>query len=359
MICKLNTKSTKCPFARVLHKKRKGKNKFVYKIKARPLLQCEIKKVGVRLFWAAVKEILINIYNTRKFAPAPARSAAAIKHALLYLLPLQVRYCHSLSDEERKELRIFSAQRKREALGRGAVRLLSDERPCKGVSTLQAHLHDCPCHSLSLFSFNLIVSQEICILLWATKAAARRKGEFRFHFLPAPGQSFAQTLTGLASGWDGSQHKTNKKLTMAPARNNKGLFRLGQGGRTVNFQTSRRVASYRIVSQVGSVSNKRWQKDFIKYTFSKRQSAATRRKTANEKRCCKNNCSNCHCKQQYKRPLHAPHTVNYGTRLCGLSSAESWFRIPCKLNIKSYFETEEMADNRSGIDWHEKLEHLQ
>jgi len=47
---------------------------------------------------------------------------------------LQVRYCHSLSDEERKELRIFSAQRKREALGRGAVRLLSDERPCKGVS---------------------------------------------------------------------------------------------------------------------------------------------------------------------------------------------------------------------------------
>ncbi|KAH8373028.1 hypothetical protein KR009_010550 [Drosophila setifemur] len=53
---------------------------------------------------------------------------------LLYQLPPQdneVRYCHSLSDEERKELRIFSAQRKREALGRGAVRLLSDERPCK------------------------------------------------------------------------------------------------------------------------------------------------------------------------------------------------------------------------------------
>ncbi|XP_022232383.2 protein espinas [Drosophila obscura] len=54
---------------------------------------------------------------------------------LLHQLPPQdneVRYCHSLSDEERKELRIFSAQRKREALGRGAVRLLSDERPCKG-----------------------------------------------------------------------------------------------------------------------------------------------------------------------------------------------------------------------------------
>ncbi|XP_033148919.1 protein espinas [Drosophila busckii] len=54
---------------------------------------------------------------------------------LLQQLPPQdneVRYCHSLSDEERKELRIFSAQRKREALGRGAVRLLSDERNCKG-----------------------------------------------------------------------------------------------------------------------------------------------------------------------------------------------------------------------------------
>ncbi|XP_073846090.1 espinas isoform X1 [Musca autumnalis] len=56
---------------------------------------------------------------------------------LLHQLPPQdneVRYCHSLSDEERKELRIFSAQRKREALGRGAVRLLSDERPCQNCN---------------------------------------------------------------------------------------------------------------------------------------------------------------------------------------------------------------------------------
>ncbi|CAD7013423.1 unnamed protein product [Ceratitis capitata] len=60
---------------------------------------------------------------------------------LLHQLPPQdneVRYCHSLSDEERKELRIFSAQRKREAIGRGAVRLLSDERPCKGYSNKKA-----------------------------------------------------------------------------------------------------------------------------------------------------------------------------------------------------------------------------
>lgn len=65
---------------------------------------------------------------TASLTPCPSRSL------------LQVRYCHSLSDEERKELRIFSAQRKREALGRGAVRLLSDERPCKGVSN-GIHIH--------------------------------------------------------------------------------------------------------------------------------------------------------------------------------------------------------------------------
>lgn len=46
----------------------------------------------------------------------------------------QVRYCHSLTDEERKELRLFSAQRKREALGRGSVKQLTISRPCEGVS---------------------------------------------------------------------------------------------------------------------------------------------------------------------------------------------------------------------------------
>lgn len=47
---------------------------------------------------------------------------------------LQVRYCHSLTDEERKELRLFSAQRKREALGRGAVKQLTANQQCEGVS---------------------------------------------------------------------------------------------------------------------------------------------------------------------------------------------------------------------------------
>ncbi|XP_034031985.1 LOW QUALITY PROTEIN: prickle-like protein 1a [Thalassophryne amazonica] len=46
---------------------------------------------------------------------------------LLYQLPPhdnEVRYCQSLSEEEKKELHMFSAQRKKEALGRGAVKLL-------------------------------------------------------------------------------------------------------------------------------------------------------------------------------------------------------------------------------------------
>ncbi|ETE58715.1 Prickle-like protein 1, partial [Ophiophagus hannah] len=45
---------------------------------------------------------------------------------LLYQLPLhdnEVRYCQFLSEEEKKELQIFSAQRKKEALGQGSVKL--------------------------------------------------------------------------------------------------------------------------------------------------------------------------------------------------------------------------------------------
>ncbi|XP_019898607.1 prickle-like protein 1b isoform X2 [Esox lucius] len=46
---------------------------------------------------------------------------------LLYQLPPhdnEVRYCQSLSEEEKKELQMFSVQRKREALGRGTPRML-------------------------------------------------------------------------------------------------------------------------------------------------------------------------------------------------------------------------------------------
>ncbi|XP_035280390.1 prickle-like protein 1 [Anguilla anguilla] len=46
---------------------------------------------------------------------------------LLYQLPPhdnEVRYCQSLSEEEQKELQMFSIQRKKEALGRGSIKLL-------------------------------------------------------------------------------------------------------------------------------------------------------------------------------------------------------------------------------------------
>ncbi|KAF7282070.1 hypothetical protein GWI33_003311 [Rhynchophorus ferrugineus] len=48
----------------------------------------------------------------------------------------EVRYCHALSDEERKELRLFSAQRKREALGRGAVRQIPGILRCDSCSDM-------------------------------------------------------------------------------------------------------------------------------------------------------------------------------------------------------------------------------
>lgn len=46
---------------------------------------------------------------------------------LLYQLPPhdnEIRYCQSLSEEEKKELQMFSVQRKKEALGRGTVKML-------------------------------------------------------------------------------------------------------------------------------------------------------------------------------------------------------------------------------------------
>ena len=59
---------------------------------------------------------------------------------LLHQLPPhdnEVRYCNSLGDDERKELKLFSSQRKREALGRGSVRSIPlnvGELSCTNVS---------------------------------------------------------------------------------------------------------------------------------------------------------------------------------------------------------------------------------
>ena len=48
------------------------------------------------------------------------------------------RYCNNLREDEKKELRLFSAQRKRDALGRGTVKqmpvTLSSPAKCDNVS---------------------------------------------------------------------------------------------------------------------------------------------------------------------------------------------------------------------------------
>ena len=49
-------------------------------------------------------------------------------------------YCNSLSEDEKKELRLFSAQRKRDALGRGTVKqmpvTLAKPASCECVSLI-------------------------------------------------------------------------------------------------------------------------------------------------------------------------------------------------------------------------------
>jgi prickle len=41
----------------------------------------------------------------------------------------EARYCSGLTEDERTELRLFSARRKRESLGRGSVRQLATDSP--------------------------------------------------------------------------------------------------------------------------------------------------------------------------------------------------------------------------------------
>src|SRR6218665_358621 len=51
----------------------------------------------------------------------------------------EVRYCNGLSDEEKKELRLFSSRRKKDALGRGSVCTIPDGvsgTQCERVSAL-------------------------------------------------------------------------------------------------------------------------------------------------------------------------------------------------------------------------------
>ncbi|XP_076332296.1 uncharacterized protein LOC143237197 isoform X3 [Tachypleus tridentatus] len=78
-----------------------------------------LKPEQVHLYFSALPEDKVPYVNS-------IGEKYRIKQLLHQLPPHdnEVRYCNGLSDEEKRELRLFSAQRKREALGRGTIRQL-------------------------------------------------------------------------------------------------------------------------------------------------------------------------------------------------------------------------------------------
>lgn len=85
-------------------------------------MSCENEDVWLAIYYARMLNINYINFNCDE---------SLIDFSLNYL---QVRYCHSLTEEERKELRLFSSQRKRDALGRGVVKQLAVNQQCEGVS---------------------------------------------------------------------------------------------------------------------------------------------------------------------------------------------------------------------------------
>ena len=66
---------------------------------------------------------------------------SSLPHHFIFLFShISPSYCNSLSEDEKKELRLFSAQRKRDALGRGTVKqmpvTLAKPASCECVSPL-------------------------------------------------------------------------------------------------------------------------------------------------------------------------------------------------------------------------------
>ncbi|XP_025206693.1 protein prickle-like [Melanaphis sacchari] len=85
----------------------------------------------VHLFFSGVPEDKVPYLNS-------AGERYRVRQLLQQLPPHdnEVRYCRGLSDEERKELRLFSAQRKRDALGRGVAKQLVAEVPCSNCQEI-------------------------------------------------------------------------------------------------------------------------------------------------------------------------------------------------------------------------------
>lgn len=119
----------------------------------------------VHLFFSGVPEDKVPYLNS-------AGERYRVRQLLQQLPPHdnEVRYCRGLSDEERKELRLFSAQRKRDALGRGVAKQLVAAVPCTNVS-----LTHCTCSRtrtillqdflLSLFFSLFFIIIRLCYVL--------------------------------------------------------------------------------------------------------------------------------------------------------------------------------------------------
>ncbi|ENN78486.1 hypothetical protein YQE_05050, partial [Dendroctonus ponderosae] len=90
-----------------------------------PYMIKQVEVESVHLYFSALPEDKVPYVNS-------VGERYRVRQLLQQLPPHdnEVRYCHALSDEERKELRLFSAQRKREALGRGAVRQIPGTMRC-------------------------------------------------------------------------------------------------------------------------------------------------------------------------------------------------------------------------------------
>lgn len=106
-------------------------------------------------------------------------------------LPTQERFCPDLAEEERRQLRAFSARRRREALGQGLACPVPG--PC----------HGCPCKKVRhpprhpLLSGDLspkanrtLNPASLCLAVWQ-KAEQRRPGDFS---IPAGGPVLAPVL---------------------------------------------------------------------------------------------------------------------------------------------------------------------
>ncbi|XP_042898366.1 protein prickle isoform X2 [Parasteatoda tepidariorum] len=85
-----------------------------------------LKPEQVHLYFSGIPEAKVPYVNS-------VGEKYRIKQLLHQLPPHdnEVRYCNSLHEDEKKELRLFSQQRKKEALGRGTLKQLADPQPCR------------------------------------------------------------------------------------------------------------------------------------------------------------------------------------------------------------------------------------